>query len=109
MSEETYTEEGYVRTVLELIRVLEELNPATLLLNGDTGETGLYFGEVDEYIDTDSGEEVLHLPLMGCSFSGEEPEDWRFHADMPNPPTPKPEQTVVSMGKGKSKTRRVKV
>ena len=97
MSEKVYTEEGYVRTVLELIRVLEELNPATLLLNGDSGETGLYYGEVDEYIDTNTGEEVPHLPIMGCNFEGEQIEDWRFHADMPNPEPPKPRQTVVSL------------
>jgi len=97
MSEEV----GNVRTVLELIRVLEELNPNTLLLNADSGETGLYYGEVGKYIDTDSGIEVLHLPILGCSFEGGEIEEWRFHSDMPNPEPPKPEKTVVSMGKGK--------
>ena len=97
MSEKVYTEEGYVRTVLELIRVLEELNPNTLLLNGDSGETGLYYGPADMYIDTDTGVELPHIPIMGCDFSGEEPEEWRLHADMPNPEPPKPRQTVVSL------------
>ena len=62
-------------TVGDLRRHIADMRDDIMLVDGASGDSCLFVGEVDEYFDTDTGQEKLGLPLGGLDVEDEDEGD----------------------------------